>query len=225
VKLEFRSPCWVSVLAGCLALAGCSTQNNDYSQYFQLMRQSLANSFSNGAIPRQEAAAVPYATIGYRLNGGRETLLILATDTNGERLWTASSHVVLLTRDGRLSRTVGLPDNIGSVMPSLSAAMVPPGQVLKSAFTSIRSADFPDEGRYSVSISCKTVSMGRAMIKILGKALDTVRADETCNSSALEWSFRDSYWVDAQNGFVWRAFQHLTPKGETVETEVLRPPG
>jgi hypothetical protein len=132
--------------------------------------------------------------------------------------------VVLVTRDGRLTRTVGLPDNVASVTPSLGVAITSPGQVLKSAFTSIRSADFPDEGRYSVSISCKTVSTGRVAITILGKALDTVRADETCESSALGWSFRDSYWVDAQSGFVWRSFQHMTPKGETLETEVLRPP-
>jgi hypothetical protein len=111
------------------------------------------------------------------------------------------------------------------VTPTLNTAMTPPGQVLKSAFTSLRSADFPDQGRYSVSISCKTVSMGRVAITILGKALDTVRADEVCQNSALHWSFRNSYWVDAQSGFVWRSIQHLTPKGETVETEVLRPPG
>ncbi len=221
----FRTSCGAGWFACCLALAGCSTENPIYSQYFQLVRQSFGNTFSNGAISRQEAAAIPYPTIGYRLNGGRENLLILATDTNGELLWTSSSHVVLVTRDGRLIRTVGLPDNIASVTPSLNRALIPPGEVLKSAFTSIRSADLPDEHRYSVSISCKTVNMGRAAITILGKALDTVRADEACESNALGWTFRDSYWVDAQSGFVWRSVQHLTPKGETLETEVLRPPG
>ena len=132
---------------------------------------------------------------------------------------------MLVTREGRLIRTVGLPHNIASVTPTLGAAIPPPGQVLKSAFTSIRSADFPEDGRYSVPIRCKTISRGRATITILGKALSTVRADEICESSSLGWSFRDSYWVDAQSGFVWRSIQHLTPKGDTVETEVLRPPG
>ena len=225
MNFEFRSTSWLALVASCLALAGCSTQNNDYSQYFQMIRQAFSSPFSNGAIPRQEAAAVPYATIGYRLNGGRENLLILATNTNGELLWTGPSHVVLVTSDGRLIRTVGLPDNIASVTPSLSRALTPPDQVLKSAFTGMRSADFPDERNYSISISCKTVSMGRAAITILGKALDTVRADEACENSALGWTFRDSYWVDTQSGFVWRSIQHLTPKGETLETEVLRPPG
>jgi hypothetical protein len=208
-----------------LLLGGCSTQNNNYNQYFQLIRESFSSGFGGGSVPRSVAAGIPYATLGYRLNGGRENLLVLATDTNGDLLWTAASHVVLVTHDGRLIRTVGLPDNIASVIPSLSAALTPPGQVRKSAFTGIRSADFPDEGRYSVSIRCKTVSRGRAVIKILGKALDTVRADEACENDAMGWSFRDSYWVDTQSGFVWRSIQHLTPKGETIEIEVLRPPG
>ena len=216
----------VGFLASCLMLAGCSsTQNGDYAQYFQLVRQSFSSTFGSGAVSRDQAAAIPYASIGYRLNGERESLLVLATDTNGELLWTAASHVVLVTRNGRLVRTVGLPDNIASVAPMLSVALPSPGQVLKSAFTSVRSADFPDEGRYSVPISCKMISRGRATITILGKALSTVRADESCESSAIGWSFRDSYWVDAQSGFVWRSIQHLTPKGQTVEIEVLRPPG
>ena len=102
MKFGFRPTGWVGLFAGCLALAGCSTQNTDYAQYYQLMRQSIAGTFNNGAITRQDAAKIPYATIGYRLDGGRENLLILATDTNGERLWTAPSHLVLVTRDGRL---------------------------------------------------------------------------------------------------------------------------
>lgn len=225
MRFRFRLLCWSSLFGGCMALTGCANSNNNYSQYYQLVRQSLAYPFSNGSVSRERAAAVPYASIGYRVNGGQQSLLVLATDTNGELLWTSASHVVLVTRDGRLIRTVGLPQNIASVMPTLSAAMIPPGQVLKSAFTSVRSADFPEEGRYSVPIKCKTVSRGRATISILGKALSTVRADEICESSLLGWSFRDSYWVDAQTGFVWRSIQHLTPKGETVEIEVLRPPG
>ncbi len=210
------------LLAGCLALAGCgSGGDNAYAQYFGLVRGAFANTFSNGAIQRDQAAAIPYASIGYRVNDGRQNLLILATDTGGDLLWTSASHVVLVTRDGRVVRTVGLPDNIASVMPSLSAAMTPPAQALKSAFTSIHSADFPDEGRYSVSISCRTVKRGREAITILGKALDTVRAEESCDSG--NWSFQNNYWLDAQTGFVWRSVQHLTPKGEMVEIEVLRP--
>jgi hypothetical protein len=213
------------LLAGCLALAGCTNSNNNYTQYFQLIRQSFSQPFNNSGVPREQAASIPYASMGYRLNGARENLLVLATDTNGDLLWTSASHVVLVTRDGRLIRTVGLPRNIASVTPTLSAATPPLGQVLKNAFTSIRSADFPDDGHYSVAIRCKTISRGRATITILGRALSTIRADEICESNTLNWSFRDSYWVDAQTGFVWRSLQHLTPRGDTVETEVLRPPG
>ena len=222
---RFRLLTCTGLFAGCVALAGCTNANSNYIQYFQLIRQSFSQPFNNGAVPREQAASIPYASMGYRLNGARQNLLVLATDTNGDLLWTSANHVVLVTRDGRLVRTVGLPRNIASVTPTLNAAMTPPSQVLKSAFTSVRSADFPDDGHYSVPIQCKTISRGRATITILGKALSTVRADEICESSSLGWSFRDSYWVDAQSGFVWRSIQHLTPKGDTVETEVLRPPG
>ena len=81
MSFRFRLLHRAGLFAGCLALAGCTNANNNYTQYFQLMRQSFSQSFSNGAVPREQAAAIPYASIGYRLNGEREQLLVLATDT------------------------------------------------------------------------------------------------------------------------------------------------
>ena len=68
----------------------------------------MAASFGNGRVTRDQAAAIPYASMGYRLDDGIRALLVLATDANGEQLWTSAAHVVIVTRDGRIVRTVGL---------------------------------------------------------------------------------------------------------------------
>ncbi len=52
-----------------------------------------------------------------------------------------------------------------------------------------------------------------------------MRVDESCRSRKPEWSFTDNYWVDLDNGRVWRARQHVHPKGGIIETEIFRPPG
>jgi hypothetical protein len=208
-----------------LLLAGCASGNENeiWGKYFQLLKQSAAGSFGDRAVTREQAAAIPYASLGYRLNGGPENLLVLATDTSGELLWTSAAHIVLLTHDGRILRTVGLPHDISGVSPMMGNSLPPPSAVLKGAFTSVRTVDFPDSGSYSVPINCEMKIVGDEAIAILGQAIPTRRADESCKSSG--WSFKDSYWLDPGSGFVWRSLQHLTPKGDTIETEILRPPG
>ncbi len=60
---------------------------------------------------------------------------------------------------------------------------------------------------------------------ILGQAIATNRVDESCRSEKPDWSFVDSFWVDTDNGLVWRSSQHINPKGGTIEIEIFRPPG
>jgi hypothetical protein len=217
---------WAVLAAGCaMLLTGCgSADNNDiWREYAQILKDSAKGTFGDRAVTREQAAAVPYATMGYRLNGGQEIMIVLATDTSGDLLWTSAAHIVLLTHDGRILRTVGLPHNISGVMPIMGDHLPAPGTALQAAFTSTRTVDYPDNGTYSVPISCKMMTAGRETISILGQSIATVRADESCKSGS--WSFQDSYWLDPASGFVWRSLQHLTAKGDTIETEILRPPG
>ena len=104
-------------LAGTLAallLAGCGSSGNfTYREYGKVMGQALGSMFSRNDVPRETAAAIPYASMGYRIEGGDEAILVLATSSDESQLWTASSHVVLQTNAGRITRTVGLPNDLG----------------------------------------------------------------------------------------------------------------
>src|ERR1700728_1436833 len=104
----------VLLIASATLLAGCSSGGSgDYAQYLSLVRQGFSQSFSDSGITRDQAAAIPYASMGYRINGSREALIVLATDTSGDLLWTSQSRVVLVTHDGRVKRSVGLKHDLG----------------------------------------------------------------------------------------------------------------
>ena len=214
------------LLAGAaLVLTGCSSRPDwMYQQYFQLMRQSIAARFGDQHVSREDAAAIPYASIGYRVNGGPQVLLVLASDTGGELLWTAKSHVVILTQAGRIIRTVGLPHDVAGVTPQGGHVLPPLAEALQRPVPSVRFADFPDAGTYGVALACVAATAGPQTITILGTAIQTIRIDEKCTSDKLRWSFVDNYWIDPQGGLAWRSIQHIHPK-EVVETEIFRPPG
>jgi hypothetical protein len=212
-------------LAGVLLMGGCSSQDNSWSLYFQVLREGFRGGYSSSTIARGQAASVPYASLGYRIDGGGEMMLVLATDTNGDQLWTAASHVVLLTRGGRIARSVGLQHDRGGMTAQVGGDLPAPSAALKAPYRSMRLLDFPDIGLYGVAVTCITADAGRQPIVILGTSLGTRRVVETCSSKLPRWSFADTYWVEPDSGFVWRSLQHLHPQGPVIEVEILRPPG
>jgi hypothetical protein len=211
-------------LAPVIFAAGCTSQDNEWGVYWKIMRQSVNGAFRDSGVTRDQAAAIPYASIGYRIDGSREGILVLATDTNGALLWTASSHVVLVTRGGRIVRSVGLPHDIGALAPKNLAELPALSDALKASYHSSRTVDLPDMNRYGVTLDCVTASRGPQSITIIGTAIATVKIEESCRSPETGWSFTDSYWLDASTGFVWHSVQHLHP-ASTVQTEIFRPPG
>ncbi|MGH6828122.1 MAG: YjbF family lipoprotein, partial [Rhizomicrobium sp.] len=200
------------LLAGLLLLSGCESSGvSDYTLYYQALRQDFAASLSGASrITRAEAAAIPYASLGYRLNDGPEQLLVLATDIGGEQLWTSARHVVLVTRNGRLVRTVGLTHDVSAVTPQRQQQLLPLVDVVDRPLRSVRLEDFPDLGFYGVPVTCVASSQGLQTIVILGEGISTRKVDEACRSDALDWSFTDSYWLDPEDGVVWRSIQHLS---------------
>jgi hypothetical protein len=173
------------------------------------------------SVTLQEAAAVPYATIGVRMGGSSETMLVLASDSNGLLLWTSSLHIAITTRNGRIVETTGLRYNIRMQETQSGAPGEDGGRTIR------RQADLPELGLYSVAITCRSRSLGEETITILGKDIRTQRTEEKCEADTprFNWSFRNVYWTDPEDGFVWRSIQHVNPELDAVEIEVLRPPG
>lgn len=171
----------------------------------------------------EQAAAIPYSSIGYRVGSAAERMLILASDTGGELLWTSSEHRALSTRGGRVVKSVRFDwDLTDTQFPhgdpaasDLLAEDIPP---------SLRLCDFQDLGQYGVTIASAFVRRGPESITILGQTLPTIAVVETCKCQALDWEFQNIFWVDEESKFVWRSTQTIHPKMDALTIEVLRPP-
>lgn len=212
----------VAALALC-ALAGCGSDSG--SGWSQLMDLAKASFNQSGNITLQQAASVPYASIGVRVGDGPESMLALAADTGTSQLWTSSAHIAIAMKDGRIIETAGLPKNLSATvfaglhdpLPALLRAPNP------RAVRSARAVDFQDIAKYSVPLRCSLGGGEAARISILGHAIATRRFKERCESSDLDWSFTNLFWAD-RSGFVWRSLQYIHPGSDPVEVEVLRPP-
>src|SRR5258708_34877162 len=103
-----------------LALLLTACADSDEAQIGTLVLNSFDK--SAGKIPRDRAAAVPYATMGVELGSSAQALLILGTIAKNELDWFAGEQVFVRTKNGRVIRTAGLPYDVGGLRESSADA-------------------------------------------------------------------------------------------------------
>lgn len=218
MNLRPRSPIAIVCALSSILLTGCNSTS------FGSDTISLANYYfsSSGAhrITYEQAAAIPYASMGFSIGDGPEFLVVLATEGGGPQLWTSSSRVALLTQKGRIVRTAGLGHDLAGLQ--LQSSPHDDASSEEISFT----VDLSDIGIYNLVVRCHRKSEDPEVIQILGRSIHTKRINEDCSTKggAITWSFRNTFWVDARTGFVWKSSQHVHPDLDAVDTETLRPP-
>lgn len=170
---------------------------------------------------REQAASVPFASIGVRLGGSSESLLALATREHDVCLWTSAGGLAIETQSGRITRTAGLPHNMSQAAASGSD---PIQSGLRSGATCQYAIDIPDRNVYQAAIRYETKATTRDQTVILGGTIDVMHVLEHGSCSALAWAFDNEYWTDPLSGFVWRSRQNIHPDLDAVEIEIFRPP-
>jgi hypothetical protein len=210
----------VALAAPLALLCACSSdQNSQWGTVYTMFSQSFGLGASG--VTREQAAAIPFATLGVSVDNGPEGILVLGTSASGTQLWTAASHIVLLMQNGRILRTAGLGHD-RTDMRLIKGDNGPPP--LQGSSETVWSEDFGDLHLFSVTVDCRTTARGPETIVVLGSHIATIRVDEDCRSEQLDWSFTNTYWIAPQTGLVWRSVQYVSPKLGPLDTEILRAP-
>lgn len=206
-------------------LARCSSDPNSANASLTHMLAQSLNPFSGGsATTLAEVAGVPFASLGVRVGGGRQTLLVLAAQTGSSTLWTSSSHIALEIQAGRILRTAGLPHDLSATDLSEPDPLQAGLQNLRAPARAKRALDFVDRKLFGIVVESTLTPAGPAEIDVLGTPVKTVHAVESCSSAALAWTFANEYWADIAGGQVWRSSQFIHPDLDAVEIELFRPP-
>ena len=213
----FRPAC-----AGGLALLLCGCSSDGSAEWDGLYQMIKAQVQRPAAVTLDNAAAIPYATLGFRVDGGPESIAVLATDDGAQKMWASGKTVTLVTIDGRIQRTVGLEHNLswttGLTSNSTLESWLRPH---RTSWT----ADYNETSRYGIQITCDERPAGNETIVVLGTRISTVRIEARCASTSLNWTFTDVYWVGRLDGVLWRSIQYIHPSLGPIELETLRPPG
>jgi Group 4 capsule polysaccharide lipoprotein gfcB, YjbF len=199
-------------------LLGCGSNSNFDPLRKMLWHDISAIGTAAPGVSRAQAAAVPYATTGVRYGSAQEAMLVLATASERDREWVGGTQFSIITRDGRIIRTVGFPYNLSGFQGPIADSgpdAVPGGYHYLY--------DFADKHIYGVLVHCVRHDAGLARIDIIGGFHNTRRIVEECTAPQLDWEFQNEFWRDVATGYVWKSVQHIHPDADAFALEVLRP--
>ena len=199
-------------LAGCAADADLVQVGNVFLNYVR---------GSEVKVTREQAEAIPFATMGLELGPSPQALLTLGAISQDQLSWYAGEQVFVATRRGRVLRTAGLPYDLGGL--SVLSETSGDGAAKAGAGAILLSLDFPDLGVFGAVAECASRDAGDDRVEIFGASIPTHRIVEHCTVPAMKWRYDNQFWQDRATGYVWRSRQYIHPKSPPIVLEVFRP--
>lgn len=143
---------------------------------------------------------------------------------DGQNLhWVSKDKIVLVTRNGLIMRTVGLPENLKGSQVLGSHPLIEGGHRLMRPVRAARILDFGEKLRYSIQVDSVVEPLGQRRIHILGLEFEVMLLRERATARARNWQFENFYWVDKYDGRVWRTRQHVGRSMPPIDIEILKP--
>ena len=216
MKFAARMRWSVTIALASIAIAGCTSVSRG-----SLEAVRLAVHGESVHPTADSVAATPYYQM--QVNGPQgEAILILAGDDDGRLGWYGSGKDIVVTRDGLVVKTAGLPQDLDG------SAFVGPDpfhdglHILTGARDATRRLDWSPGYRYGNVAQSHLEPRGMEDVEILGTVHRLRRVDETLRVASIGSTLHNRYWVDPTDGFIWKSRQYVAP-GLPLELIQLRP--
>ena len=174
-------------------------------------------------ITRDLVKKIPYASAKLKIGKGSSGLLILESIKGNQTTWVSADNVLILVRDGRIIRTLGLINNLTSyqsVDQSFKDLLSNSDSLLN--YYSYYSYDEPLLHNLRVEVSL--LIKGTQDVELLGEVRSLVLVEELITSKEINWTKKNKYWVDPDTFFVWKSIQYISPKLPKFVFEVTKKP-
>ena len=204
-----------------LLLSGCGLSPVS-SAAFRAMKIAVAGAPSV-PLTREQITKIPYATMRAQIGKGPNSMLVLARKDGDYLYWVSADRATLVTKQGRIVETSGFPENLRATTAQGSDPVAGGLHTLDEPVTFSRSIDIDLEQNYGLRIDSLFEPLGSKQISIVGLDFRTLLVREQNDVRTLNWRFYNFYWVDADDGFVWKSRQHIARSFPPLIFEILKP--
>jgi len=209
------------LLLSITALSGCGI-DGVWTPALESLKNTVAPK-PETTISRKEIENIPYAMITARVGSLPSALLVLSTNEKNQLQWMAANNVSLVTRFGRIIKTVGFESDLYNSYTYGQDPLETSPHKIKTSVKFARFIQYNEPEHITLNLECSLSQEEDEKITISEIDFDTIRLKESCQSTTSRWSFDNTYWVDPYDGFVWQSLQHTSPHNNQVFYAVLKP--
>lgn len=215
-------------------LTGCTQKFNDVNDTIKLAL--LGEPDTN--VSQQKIQELPYASIYARVYDGPQAFMVLAlaepkvsldrhqtlTPQTFQLKWMSSDKGMLVTENGRLVKTLNLPQ--GNLIETFSSQPDPLALGLHRPSTPTtwhRSIDWQPGYHYGYTLSSEFTRQKDAVITLGNTPIEALHFSETVTVASLDVIYQNEFWLHPQTGKVLKSRQKIAPSLPYVEITLLKP--
>lgn len=210
-----------------ITLSSCASMQNQniassYTKAFYSMKGAIFG-FEDANITKDLVENIPYASALLKIGKGSKGLVILESINGSQTTWASVDNVLVVMDDGRITRTLGLINNLTSYLTpdqSFRDLVLKTEPLLK--YYSYYSYDKPQLN--SLRVEVNIANKGIRKIEILGESRSLILFEEEIYSEVVNWRRINKYWVDPRSYYVWKSIQFISPKLPPFTIEVTKKP-
>jgi len=203
-----------------ITLAGCTTG-----------QQSIVDTLNTAirgdkdvTVADEKIQSLPYSTMYLTLNNGQRVLVVLGYIEQGNSKWLSQDRAMLVTRQGRLLKTVNLPDNLLEIITNQDDPLVHADK-LSTGDSWSRSIMWTEDGQLRSSQLTSRFSRAEQdeVLTIAGNNIACEVWYEDVQSQTPKRNWRNTFWVDKQSGEVRQSHQMMGAGDFPVKMTMLKP--
>jgi hypothetical protein len=165
---------------------------------------------------------IPYASMKLQIGKGPTGLVILESIDKDITTWVSADGVYLQLKNGRIQAAQGLINNLSDYRSSELSFKEIIGNELNEISYRYISLDNPPV--LDMKIKVQTSIKGVQSIDLISSQRDLILVEEEISNDFIRWKFTNQYWVDPDDGFVWKSNQQFAPNLPVFLYEITRRP-
>ncbi len=210
---------YIFLLVVCFLAAGCSQSQQSLGDTFKVAIFGIPDV----EMTPEQVQDIPYASMYVRVNKGSQIFVILAYAENGSLKWVTRDKAMLITRNGRLVKTLDLTDNLLEVTNLTSDPLAQANKITDGTeWTRIQSWT-QDKQVYSATLTSRFSIAGNETLTVLNVPRTYRIVDEDVTAAELNTHYRNRFWIDPSTGAVSKSQQFIGPDFFPIETITLNP--
>lgn len=210
-----------SIIIFTFLFISCSTlDKQNIAPGYQEAYKAITNYFfadKESLITSELVSSIPYASASLRIGRGSAGLIILESINDKQSTWVSADGVyITLSQSGRIIKTVGLPNNLISVLTNEDIYSIQDIKVTNYySYDSPRLNLLPVESRFYIK--------EKSIVKILDQSLNLTLIEEEISNDYLGWKAINKFWID-DNNFILKSEQNISPKLPTFYLTITKKP-